>query len=50
MMEDESGEIDIIPDMTKIPEREEPFLLPETILGRIDSCLMVRSFVVKGNQ
>jgi ABC-type amino acid transport substrate-binding protein len=38
----ESGEIDIIPNMTKIPEREEKFLFPETILAQIDSCLIVR--------
>lgn len=39
----ESGAVDIIPNMTKIPEREAKFLFPDTMLAKIDSCLMVNN-------
>lgn len=38
----ESGEIDVVPQMTKIPAREELFLYPENELSSISSCLIVR--------
>lgn len=37
----EHGEVDVIPQLTKIPAREAIFLYPETILTEIASCLVV---------
>ena len=38
----EKGEIDVIPLMTKIPEREKKFLYPDNNLTEIISCLIVK--------
>lgn len=37
----EDGTIDVIPNMTKIPEREEKFLFPEMPLSEITPCIVV---------
>lgn len=37
----ESGDIDLITNMTKIPEREKSFIYPPTPLAQITSCLVV---------
>jgi len=36
------GEVDVVSQLTKIPEREAEFLYPETALTSIISCLVVR--------
>ncbi|MBN2041334.1 MAG: transporter substrate-binding domain-containing protein [Spirochaetes bacterium] len=38
----EDGTIDLIPNMTKIKEREAKFIFPKTPLSRITTCLVVR--------
>lgn len=38
----EDGSIDVIPNMTKIPEREEKFLFSEVPLSEITPCIVVR--------
>ncbi len=38
----ETGEIDVIPYITKIPARESKFLYPATSLTRISSCIIVK--------
>ncbi len=38
----ETGEIDVIPYITKIPARESKFLYPATSLTPISSCIIVR--------
>ncbi len=37
----EQGEVDVITNMTKIPERESMFIYPETNMSEISSCLVV---------
>lgn len=37
----EAGEVDVVSQLTKIPEREALFLYPETPLALISSCLVV---------
>lgn len=37
----QSGEVDVISQLTKIPEREEKFLYPDTPLTSIQSCIIV---------
>jgi ABC-type amino acid transport substrate-binding protein len=38
----ESGEVDVVSQLTKIPERESMFTFPKTPLALITSCLIVR--------
>lgn len=38
----EDGSIDLIPNMTKIKEREAKFIFPKTPLSQITTCLVVR--------
>ena len=37
----EDGEVDVVSQLTRIPERETRFLYPETALTSIISCLVV---------
>ncbi len=38
-----SGEVDVVSQLTKIPEREAEFLYPETAITSIISCIVVRN-------